>query len=255
MALETRTELYSGQGRVSIARRTELGRPDDDGFVFLGNCSKLMTQAEVEVVKHKESQTGKNAVDNRFEKAQEVMIESTFDEIIRDAIERYLYGTTQDITAATVTAEAIKAKLGREVPISQIPETFTSLTDVGGATTYVLGTDYLISPTGMISFPNAGTSITDGQDLEANYDAKAERLTTAFTASNESFYLRFDGLNRASDDSPVVIEMYKTRFDPSSLEAINDEYAEYELKGDVLYDACNAEKDLYGGFMRIRVVA
>ncbi|MDJ0591121.1 MAG: hypothetical protein QNJ72_14185 [Pleurocapsa sp. MO_226.B13] len=254
MALETRTELYSGQGRVSIARRTSLGRPNDDGFAFLGNCSKLMTQAEVEVVKHNESQTGKNAVDNRFEKTQEVMIESTFDEIIQEALERYLYGSTTDVAAATITAEPIKAKLGREVPTAQIPDTFTSLTDVGGATTYVLGTDYLISPTGMISFPATGSTITDGQDLEANYDAKPERITTAFTASNESFYLRFDGLNRASDDKPVVIEMYKTRFDPSSLEAINDEYAEYELNGDVLYDACNAEDDLYGGFMRIRVV-
>lgn len=255
MATETRTELYSGQGRVSIARRTELGRPDDDGFTFLGNCSKLMTNAEVEVVKHKENQTGKNAVDNRFEKAQEVMIESTFDEIIPEALDRYLYGTTVDVAASTVTAEPIKAKLGREVPVAQIPDNFVSLTDVGGVTTYVDGTDYIISNTGMISFPATGSAITDGQDLEANYNAKAERLTTAFTNSNESFYLRFDGLNRASDDAPVVIEMYKTRFDPASVEAINDEYAEYELKGDVLYDACNADKDLYGGFMRIRVVA
>ena len=254
MATETRTELYSGQGRVSLARRNALGRPDDDGFIFLGNCPKLMTQAEVEVVKHNESQSGKNAVDARFEKAQEVMIESTFDEIRRETLNRYLYGTTQDVLAATITAEAIKAKLGREVPISQIPDNFTSLTDVGGTTTYVLGTDYSISPTGMITFPETGSAITDGQDLEANYSAKAERITTAFTASNESFYLRFDGLNRASDDAPVVIEMYKTRFDPTSLEAINDEFAEYELKGDVLYDACNASNNLYGGFMRVRLV-
>lgn len=254
MATETRTELYSGQGRVSIARRTELGRPNDDGFSFLGNCPKLMTNAEVEVVKHKESQTGKNAVDNRFEKAQEIMIEATFDEIIEEAKNRYLYGNTVQVAAATVTAEPVKAKLGREVPISQIPDSFTSLTDVGGATTYVLGTDYLISPTGMITFPSTGSAITDAQVLEANYTAKAEKLTTAFTATNESFYLRFDGLNRASDDAPVVIEMYKTRFDPSSLEAINEEYAEYELKGDVLYDACNADQALYGGFLRIRVV-
>ncbi len=254
MALETRTELYSGQGRVSIARRTQLGRPDDDGFMFLGNCSKLMTQATVEVVKHRESQTGKNAVDNRFEKAQEMTIESTFDEIIKEALNRYLYGTTTTRAAATVTGEVVKAKLGREVPIAQIPDTFTALTNVGGTTTYILGTDYLIGPTGMIAFPATGGAITDGQLLEADYTAKEERLTTAFTAKNESFYLRFDGLNRASDDLPVVIEMYKTRFDPSSVEAINDEYASYELKGDVLYDAPNASNGLYGGFLRIRVV-
>lgn len=254
MATETKTELYSGQGKVSIARRNELGRPDDNGFTFLGNCPRLVTNAEVEVVKHNESQTGKNAVDARFEKTQQIMIESTFDEIVKEAMERYLYGTTTEVAAATITAEAVKAKLGASVPVAQIPDTFTSLTDVGATTTYTEGTDYIISPTGMISFPATGSAITDGQSLEANYTAKAERLTTAFTASNESFYLRFDGLNRAKDDAPVVIEMYKVRFDPSSLEAINEEFAEYELAGDVLYDDCHADNALYGGFMRVRLV-
>ncbi|MEM7756566.1 MAG: hypothetical protein AAF298_00340 [Cyanobacteria bacterium P01_A01_bin.40] len=254
MATETRTQYYSGQGKVSFARRNALGRPDEDGFIFMGNCSKLMTQAEVEVVKHNESQSGNNAVDKRFEKATEVMIEGTFDEIRREALNRYLYGTTHDIAAATITAEPIKAKLGSQIPLAQIPDTFTSLTDVGGTTTYQEGNDFVISPTGMISFPATSSAITDGQDLEANYQGKAERLTTAFTSDNEDFYIRFDGLNRADDNKPVVIEMYKSRFDPASLEAVNDEFAEYELKGDVLYDDCHADQELYGGFMRIRVV-
>ncbi|MEL6493564.1 MAG: hypothetical protein AAFQ41_00390 [Cyanobacteria bacterium J06623_7] len=254
---EQRTQLFSGQGKVYIAKRNELGFPDEDGFEFLGNCTKLMTKAEVQVVKHNETQTGKNSVDKRFEKAQEVKIESTFDEIRKAALERYLYGSTQEVAANTVTAEGLKAKLGREVPIAQIPDQSTtpvSITDTGGATTYTLGTDYVISPTGMVRFPETGSAITDGQDLEINYEARAERITTAFTSDNEDFYLRFDGLNRAEDNAPVVIELYKSRFDPSGLEAINDEFATYDLNGDVLFDECHVEDSLYGGFMRIRVV-
>ncbi len=254
MALETQREFFSGQGRVSFARKNSLGRPDDDGFAYVGVCNELMTEAKVEVKKKRESETGKNAVIARFETAQEISMQAKLCEIRRDNLGLFLYGDTQSLAAQTITGEAIKAKLGREKPLTQIPESFTSLTDAGGATTFTKGSDYLISPTGMLRFPSTGSTITDGQDLEANYNALPERITTAFTGDNFYSYWRFDGLNRASDNKPVVIEMYKCRFDPTKIDIINDDFAEYDLSGDLHYDDCFADNDLYGGFMRIRVV-
>ncbi len=252
MALPVRTEYYSGQGRVTYAERDSLGRPTG-GFIFLGDCSKLETKATVEAKKHMEHQTGKNAVDARFETAQDVEIQATFDEIKKENLNLYLYGNSQELVTATVTAEAIVAALGKEVPLSRMPQSFTSLTDVGATTTYVEGTDYSVGLTGMLAFPTT-SAIADGEDLEANYEARAERLTTAFTALNEDIYLRFDGLNRGSDNKPVVIEMYKARFNPAEMLAmINDDFATYDINGQALYDVCNADDSLYGGFMRVRV--
>ncbi len=246
-------EYYSGQGRVSFAERNQLGRPDA-GFTFLGDCSKLETKATVERKEHSEHQTGKGGVDNVFETAQKVELQATFDEIVEAALNLYIYGNTEKIAAATVTAEPAKLYLGKEVPTQYIPDTFASLTDVGGTTTYVLGTDYLIGETGMIAVPTTGSAITDGQDVELNYLSKDERISTAFTANNRNLYLRFDGLNRASDNKEVIIEIYKARFNPSEMLAmINDDHATYDLNGMALFDKCHADNSLYGGYMRIRL--
>ncbi|MDJ0900251.1 MAG: hypothetical protein QNJ55_15715 [Xenococcus sp. MO_188.B8] len=252
MALETVAEYYSGQGSVNYSERDSLGKPVG-GLIDLGNCSKLETKITVERVEHNESQTGRGAVDATFEKAQKVEINATFDEFKRENLDLYVYGQSQELVGATVTGEEIIGHLGKKAALARMPASFSSLTNVGGATTYD-ETDYSVDlNTGLISFaPDA--SFTDGDTLEANYQAAAERITTAFTKLNTYRWLRFDGLNRGSDNVPVVIEIYKARFDPAEMmDLINEEFAEYNLNGTALYDRCYADNSLYGGFMRIRV--
>ena len=252
MALETVTEYYSGQGSVSYSERDSLGKPIG-GLIDLGNCSKLETKISVERVEHNESQTGRGAVDATFEKAQKVEINATFDEFKRENLDLYIYGQSQELAGAVVTGEEIIGHLGKKAALSRMPASFASLTNAGGATTYT-DTDYSVDlGTGLITFaPDA--SFADGEVLEANYQAAAERITTAFTKLNTYRWLRFDGLNRGSDNVPVVIEIYKARFDPAEMmDIINEEYAEYSLNGTALYDRCYADNSLYGGFMRIRV--
>ena len=248
------TELYSGQGIVTYAERNELGRPVG-GFIDLGNCSKLETKASVERVEHQESRTGSNFTDAVFEKNQKVEFNGTFDSFSAENLNLYLYGSTNKIASTTVTDEEITAVYGRKVALENMVSSFTSLTDATGTTTYTEGTDYTIDPrTGMLTFPNTGAAFADGDSLRANYTSAAERRSTAFTQLNTYKYLRFDGLNRASDGKPVVIEVYKARFDPAEmLDIINEEFAEYVLNGMALYDACHADNTAYGGFMRVRV--
>ena len=188
-----------------------------------------------------------------FEKGQKVEINATFDEFKQENLDLYIYGQSQQLIGATVTGEEIVGHLGKSAALSRMPASFNSLTDVGGGTTYS-DTDYSIDlGTGLLSFaPDA--SFADGDTLEANYQAAAERITTAFTKLNTYRWLRFDGLNRGSDNVPVVIEIYKARFDPAEMmDIINEEYAEYSLNGMALYDRFYADDSLYGGFMRIRV--
>ena len=248
------TELYSGQGIVSYSERNELGRPTG-GFIDLGNCSKLETKATVERVEHTESRTGSNFTDAVFEKSQKVEFNGTFDSFSAENLNLYLYGSTIKTASATVTDEEVIGIYGRKAALSKMVTTFTSLTNAAGSTTYVEGTDYTIDPrTGMLTFPSAGAAFADGDSLRANYTSAAERSTAAFTQLNTYKYLRFDGLNRASDGKPVVIEVYKGRFDPSEmLDIINEEFAEYVLNGMALYDNCHADDSAYGGFMRVRV--
>lgn len=250
---ENRREFFSGQGKVFWGRKNiATGKPV--ALYEVGVCDKLMTNAKVEVKKKKETETGKNATIARFETTTDVEVEMTICEIRRKALELFLHGKSLDVTGATVTAEAVKAVLGASVMLDKMVDTFASLTNTGGATTYVEGTDYQ-RKNNIITFPSTGSNITDDQDLEANYDSQSELIHTIFTSPNFYSYWVFDGLNRASDDSRVIIEMYKARFDPTSFEVINEDFANYELKGDLHYDDCFADNDQYGGFMRIRRAA
>ena len=252
MALETVTEYYSGQGHVSYSERDSLGKPTG-GLIDLGNCSKLETKISVDRVEHNESQTGRNAVDATFEKGQKVEINATFDEFKRENLDLYIYGESQELAGATVTGEDVIGYLGKKAALERMPILFTSLIKkVGGAA--LKEDDYTIDlNTGLISFAT-DADFADGDTLEANYQAAAERITTAFTKLNRYRWLRFDGLNRGSDNVPVVIEIYKARFDPTEMmDLINEEFAEYSLNGTAVYDRAYADDSLYGGFMRIRV--
>ena len=251
MAQSDPTLLFSGQGVVQIADRTELGRPK--GFLDIGNVSALEFEPQVEREEHKESRTGSNFVDAVFEHSQSVNVTMTCDSFDIENLKLYLYGTSEAIAASTITDEAIIAYPGRKVALASMnPLTFTSLTDDGGTTTYTEGTDYAVNlKTGMLTLPSTA-SFSEGDILRANYSAGAENLAAAFTRLNTYLYLRFDGLNRASDGKEVVIEAYRVRFDPSQLPVINESFAEYELSGMALYDNLNADNSQYGGFMRIR---
>lgn len=247
MVLAEETQYYSGQGQVTYAERNAEGQPEG-GLIFLGDCSQLETKVTVDRKEHNESQTGRGAVDAVFETAQKVEFNGTFGGFDSQNLDLYLYGSTQAIEPATITGEEIIAYKGRRAPLSRMPVTFNSLGSL------VEGEDYFIDlGTGMIRFPNT-SSVTDGDIYTANYEAAGERLTTAFTTLNTYKYLRFDGLNRGSDNVPVIIEVYRARFDPAEMLAlINDEFAEYTLNGTALYDAINDNNTAYGGFMRVRV--
>ncbi|MEM8828762.1 MAG: hypothetical protein AAGE96_05325 [Cyanobacteria bacterium P01_G01_bin.19] len=253
MGTSTEVQHFSGQGRFSFAERDALGNPTG-GYTFLGDCSKLDLKCTVERKEHNEHQSGFNGVDNVFESANKVEMNFTLDEIIKEALNLYVYGNTTEVAAASITAEAATAYLGKETPTAFIPDGAVTVTNVGGATTYVLGTDYKIGSTGMIYIPPTGSAITDGQDLELNYQSKDERVTTAFTQQNKPYYFRFDGLNRADDGKEVVVEIYKGRCNPAEMvDLINEDFATYSVNGMALYDNCHADNSLTGAYFRVRL--
>ena len=243
------TEYYSGQGQVTYSERDGLTGLPTGGFIFLGDCSTLETKITVERKEHMEHQTGKNSVDAIFESAQKCEFNGTFGGFDSKNLNLYIYGTSQELVAATITGESIVVPaLGTRVPLARMPVSAPTIT---GATA---GEDYIADlGTGMLLIPE-GSSLTPGNTITANYSAAAERLTTAFTQDNKYRYLRFDGLNRASDNKPVIVEVYKGRFDPAEMLAlINDDFNEFTLNGTALYDPLYAADAQYGGFLRVRV--
>lgn len=247
------TRLYRGQGQVFLGKRVG-GKPA--GLTFVGNVSALSLSPQTEKIEHMESQTGNNSVDKVIERGLKVEMTMTIDSVASENLARMVYGRFTTDNATTITGEVQKAYVGKNLILNNINvQSFDSLTDVGGATTYVEGTDYEIidMAAGMILILGEG-AITEGQEVEANYATGDSEIVAAFGSPNIEYWLRFNGLNTAENNNPVIVDCFKVRFAPASdVPVINDDdFAAYEQSGDCLFDFCQPANGKLGRYFSVR---
>lgn len=238
MAHGDSTRTFSGAGEVYVSRRVS-GKPVD--LQFVGNVKELSFAPKVERKEHREKQTGNDSIDQVMERMLDLEISMKQCSFDSDSIGRMIYGTKQETASSTVTAETHTATPGRLVKLNGFNVTsITSVTDVGGGTTYTEGTDWEIQnlAAGMICIIEGG-AITNPEEIEVNYERGESEKVGAFTRPNEDFYFVFTGLNVAESNAPVVITAFKVRLDPvNDIPLINEDFTEYELSGKVLFDKC-----------------
>ena len=247
------TRLYRGQGQVFLARRVN-GLPA--GLEFIGNVSELMLNPQTEKIEHTESQTGDNSVDKVIERGLKIEMSMTIDSMASDNLARMVFGKVTKEDAATVTGESHLAYPGKNLIVNSINlQTFDSLTDAGGTTTYVGGTDYEVIDlaAGMIRILDGG-AISFGTEVEANYTTGAQETVAAFGEPNTEYWLRFNGLNTAEENNPVIIDCFKVRFAPAQDVAVinDDDFATYQQSGDCLFDATKPAQGKLGRYFSVR---
>lgn len=80
-------------------------------------------------------------------------------------------------------------------------------------------------------------SCFEGQALSADYDYADQYLVDAMTEGAQEMYMRFEGLNTADSNNPVVVEVFKFSVDPlKELSLIGDGIGQFTLEGSVLAD-------------------
>lgn len=246
---------FIGKGRLFFANKNAATGLATD-YIWLGNVPKLTlntTQADVE---HKESYSGLNLTDKVIATGQKANASFTVEEFTRANLAYFLFGTSTSVQSATVTSETVIAKLGGYVALANINiTTWTSLVlGTAPSTVYVENTDYVINrSSGMLFFPPTST-ITDGASLRANYSCGATEKISAFTGvQNPVYWLRFDGLNQAEDNKPVIIDVYAFRPKPiGSLELITEDFSQLDIEGMALYEDRMPDNTSDGRFFRIR---
>lgn len=246
-------KYYRGQGSAYLSERDPVTGQPANGFRFLGNVPMLRISTTTQQVKHNESFTGQGLTDLVIETTKEVTLGIQLESFDKENLILALFGTSTALAGATVTGESLKAPgPGRSVPLANI--NLTSFTSLSGGGTQ--GTDYTVNlKTGMLSFA-ATSAIAAGTALTANYVCAAAEKVSAFTRTNKEYWLRFDGLNTAEGDAPVVIDCFRVRFMPSKeWSLIGNELSSLELDGDALYDAKQPDSTVDGRFFRVRQAA
>lgn len=77
----------------------------------------------------------------------------------------------------------------------------------------------------------------EGMPGEVDYSHESQYQVDAMTQGAREYYLRFEGLNTARENEPVVVEVFRFTPDPTqSLELISDTVQQFALEGSALAD-------------------
>lgn len=239
MAIDTGEWYYSGQGDFVVAERTTAGKPK--GFTYLGNVSAMTVDIEITKFEHKESRSGQRAVDLTIVQEKKGTFTMTAEKLDSTNMALFLWGAETAPTGAAVSDEAVTAYLDKICVLANPNvdgvQTFT-VNGPGGTPTYVLNTDYTVDYVNGYIIPLSTGSISEDEALEISYTYKAREQVDAFTVTSLERYMRFHGLNTVVDGRKVVIDFFKASLDPlKGYELINEEIAQLEITGNLLYDS------------------
>lgn len=249
----TTNQYFSGQGALLLAERDVSGNPT--GFRPVGNVSALTLGVETTTFEHKESCSGVRGIDLEITQEVNATLAFTMESLDKDNLALALYGTGAALTGASVTDETITGYHDLWTGLNNIKVSTVVIRDAAtGLVTYVEGTDYEVNlEAGAIKVLSGG-GIADAEALFADYDfATQDEVQGVLSGTPPIRWARFEGLNTADANKPVVIDVYKASMQPlAELALIQDEVAQMEVEAKVLSDAQRASGSKY---FRIRKIA
>lgn len=236
------TNLSLGKGKVFLDRFDTSG--NKTGYRFLGDVSKLTIRPSDEIKKHYSSAEASAPLLGSAVTRRELTVAATLFEFSRENLALALMGTelTFTQTSGSVVAEALGA-VKKDRVYRTVGRQISAVTVKKGATTLVAGTDYTIenATTGAIYILPTSVTITDGDSLTVDYtkaaitalDQVAVGLSTNVLGS-----LLFIG--DPSAGPAYDVELWRVRVSADSeVPFIGDDYASFDITGEILSDAAN----------------
>lgn len=231
MANEIRA--FIGKGQIYLKRLDKA-----DGYRPIGEASAFELSIETDEKTLPSNTTRGGGVAATAYSVSSMGINITGHSFTDENLAMILYGDATASLAVEVTDEKVTAHKGTFVPLSKIPDLTEAVTvkAVGGTTTYTDGTDYTLSPAGLKI--TANSSIDDEDELLVSYKTKPQSAIEILTNSGYEYGLFFEGFNDADNGLEFNVEIYRTKFSPTSgLGFIQDDFAESPLEGQAMVDA------------------
>ena len=241
--IQVENYTYSGQGIVLMAERDNSGNPK--GFRSIGNVNDLSISLEVSNVELKESYTGQRSVLKQLRTETKANVKMTLSSLDRHNLALGLFGKDAIIPAGNINALSKIAYLDSTIPLNHLQISKVVVKNKGG-TAFEENKNYTVNiETGSINLlsteeqtkRSATKAIVEGEELKIDYDYADQILIDALVSGQPERYLRFEGLNTAEANKPVVVEVFRLAINPlQNLALINDEFANIEIEGAALVD-------------------
>lgn len=227
--MATNNYTYIGKGTIYLGTATT-------GLLPIGNCSKLSITADEEKKELLDYESAGGGNLNSITRIKSVAASMTLHDLSPQNIAIATKGAVTAYTGGTITAEAHSGIIiGEMRPTAHIYADGT-LVVKKGATTLVLNSDYTLTRAGFIPLAGGTNSLIAGDNLTVNYTAVQDDLIQALVDTGTSYRLYFDGLNEAGSGRSVLLDMYKVKFSPSSIDFIGDDFAGLQISADIVKD-------------------
>jgi hypothetical protein len=250
--LSTVTSLFSSQGVIQLGARAADGTVKT--FFDIGNAPKISVSLKTDVEEIKESYSGHRLLMARLEKGKSAEISMELHNFDKRTIEVLLRGTQTHVVSGTVTAEAMQSGMAVG-DIYRTAKPFISTVVIkdsaGTPATLAYGTDYTLdADAGLVRLLNV-TGFT--QPFKVDYAYAGADVNAMFVTAQQEYTVFFSGVNTANADKPVLVELYRTIFDPAeNIDFISDNVNTFTIKGSLLIDSTKSASDpTLGQFGRI----
>jgi hypothetical protein len=242
------SHYYYGQGKVFLARRNAAGQPLS--WRWVGDVSSLTLELEFEDKNTKASVGGQLVSTQRYITAVGGKVTSTWHELLVSNLELVLN------SASVVEPFSIHATHQLPVDIVEgdvfsLPHTTVFNVDIAGLENNI---DYKVDlQWGMIEFITTPANTV----YQVSYEHLQNQSLPLFTSQPVELSLRYQGVNMAEGNTPVLVELYRLVLDPlATFELINtgDSLAELETTAQMLADFAQNKSAEFGYFGRVQLV-
>lgn len=247
--MTTRTyNCFKGRGEISLAAYAAF-LAHTAGLILVGNAPALtVTVSEKsEVVPDYTGPAG--GVSYEFREIEKVEIGLTLLAHTPANLVRTLYGAgaTEGVASAAVVSEAQVLHVGAVQPLVHLVDDTVAVVvkSPDAVTTYVAGTDYVVTPSGSIKHVATGSipapTVTSGvglPNIAVSYTRKLQSLIQLFAAPSAPVVLHFDGTNIAAETPFAThFDLFKVRLSAAKgFALIGDNIGKLELTGMVMRD-------------------
>lgn len=200
----------------------------------IGGVSELKLVINEEIKKQGDYAHTGGGTRAQVNRIKEVMMEAKLQDLNMVNLARSVFGTASQVVAGTVVAEAVVGYKGGLIRLAN--PTPTSVVVKKAAVTIAMAGNYEVRPEGIFVLDDA-VAIVDGDALTVDYAHGGYDVVQALTTSAPTLELTFGGLNEADDGKAVVVEVFKVKMGATSgLNLITTDFAELDVKGEVLAD-------------------
>lgn len=201
---------YYGQGRISLALLDAITGVAG-AFKWIGDVSAFSLKPNSDKVQHKESWSGQRGLTDSFPIGAAIDINMTLYQFSPESLGRVIRSAIVTSVSGTASAESLGDTLavGDEAYLANPGVSSLVITDsTGGAPlTLTEGTDYEVDVNfGRVKILDLGSYV---QPFLASYSYSAHSAIGMLTQGQQKYRLKFEGVNLAESNAPVIVDIYK----------------------------------------------